>query len=57
MPKETHDLYTGLSNKLREDADLFDWFELGATDGDRHHSQSSYSYAVASGKYDQGTSL
>ncbi len=57
MPKETHDLYTGLSNKLREDADLFDWFELGATDGDRHHSQSSYSYAVASGKYDQGRSL
>lgn len=33
MPKETHYLYTELSNKLREDADLFDWFELGATDG------------------------
>lgn len=33
MSKETHYLYTELSNKLREDADLFDWFELGATDG------------------------
>jgi PAS domain S-box-containing protein len=33
MPTEPHYLYTELSNKLREDESLFDWFELGATDG------------------------
>lgn len=33
MSKETHYLYKELSDRLREDADLFDWFEMGATDG------------------------
>jgi PAS domain S-box-containing protein len=33
MPTEPHYLYTELSSKLREDESLFDWFELGATDG------------------------